>query len=54
MALTLRYDEIPNPAVETVTEVTPDVQQITEQKNNELMQQLQQTENVAEAIEVEV
>ena len=48
------YDEIPNPAVETVTEVTPDVQQITEQKNNELMQQLQQTENVAEAIEVEV
>ena len=42
------YDEIPNPAVETVTEVTPDVQQITEQKNNELMQQLQQTENVAE------
>lgn len=48
------YDEIPNPAVETVTEVTPDVQQITEQKNNELMQQLQATENVAEAIEVEV
>ena len=48
------YDEIPNPAVETVTEVTPDVQQITEQKNDELMQKLQQTENVAEAIEVEV
>ena len=48
------YDEIPNPAAETVTEVTPDVQQITEQKNDELMQQLQQTENVAEAIEVEV
>lgn len=48
------YDEIPNPSAETVTEVTPDVQQITEQKNNELMQQLQATENVAEAIEVEV
>ena len=30
------YDEIPNPTAEAVTEVTPDVQQITEQKNDEL------------------